>query len=157
MELSIGQEAPSISLYNSEKEKVSLDDFKGKNVLILFFPLAFSSVCTKELCSVRDNITVYNSFDAQVLGISVDSLYVLNRYKQEQSLNVPLLSDFNKHASKAFGVLYDIFPSYEMEGVSKRAAFLIDKEGIIRLADVCERPADLPDFEAIQKALASLS
>jgi len=157
MALEIGQSAPAFSLYNTDKKKVNLSDFKGKNVLLLFFPLAFTGVCTAELCSVRDNIATYNQTNAEVIGISVDSLYVLNRFKAEQNLNFPLLSDFNKEASKAYEVLYDTFPSFEMQGVSRRAAFVIDKEGLIQYAEVCAVPRDLPDFEAIQLTLASLS
>ena len=157
MPIITGQLAPDFSLFDSEKNKVNLSDFKKKNVLLLFFPLAFTGVCTKELCSIRDNITLYNNADAQVLGISVDSLYVLNKFKEEQHLNFPLLSDFNRQASKAFDVLYETFPSFEMQGVSKRAAFVIDKEGIIQYAEICATPRDLPDFEAINKVLSALN
>lgn len=157
MTITTGIPAPSFSLFDSNKTKVSLEDFKGKNVLILFFPLAFTSVCTKELCSVRDNISMYNNSTAQVLGISVDSLYTLNKFKEEQHLNFPLLSDFNKEVSKAFDVLYDTFPAFEMHGVSKRAAFVIDKEGIIQYVEVCATPGDMPDFAAINEVLTRLS
>ena len=125
--------------------------------MILFFPLAITGVCTAELCSVRDNIASYNNTNAQVYGISVDSLFSLGKFKAEQNLNFPLLSDFNKEAAKAFGVLYETFPAFEMQGVSKRAAFVIDKEGVIRYAEVCPTPGDLPDFEAIQEILKSLN
>jgi len=157
MAISIGQEAPGFSLFDSDKKNVNLSDFKGKNVLILFFPLAFTGVCTKELCSIRDNISAYNSANAQVLGISVDSLFVLDKFKKEQNLNFPLLSDFNKTAATAFDVLYETFPAFEMQGVSKRAAFVIDKEGVIQYAEVCATPGDLPDFDAIQKVLTNLN
>jgi len=157
MAIEKGQQAPEFTLYDSEKNKVNLADFKGKNVVILFFPLAFTSVCTAELCSVRDNITLYNNSNAQVLGISVDSLFTLDKFKKDQNLNYPLLSDFNKTASTAFGVLYDTFPAFEMAGVSKRAAFVIDKEGVVQYSEVCATPGDLPDFEAIQGTLASLN
>lgn len=154
--MEIGHKAPSIDLYDTEKKKVSLSDYYGKNVIILFFPLAFTSVCTKELCSMRDTLSFYNNLNAEVIGISVDSLYTLSRFKAEQNLNFTLLSDFNKEASQAFDVLYDQF-SYDMRGVSKRAAFVIDREGVIRYAEVCETAADLPDFNAIQAALKNLN
>lgn len=157
MALAIGQKAPGFSLFDSDKNNVNLSDFRGKNVLILFFPLAFTGVCTKELCSIRDNISAYNSINAQVLGISVDSLFVLDKFKKEQNLNFALLSDFNKAASTAFDVLYETFPAFEMQGVSKRAAFVIDKEGVIEYAEICPTPGDLPDFNAIQKMLTSLN
>jgi peroxiredoxin len=156
MAIVIGQAAPDFSLFDSEKNKVTLSELKGKNVVILFFPLAFTGVCTTELCSVRDNIASYNDTNAQVLGISVDSLFVLDKFKQEQNLNFSLLSDFNKDAAKAFEVLYDTFPAFEMQGVSKRAAFVINKEGIIKYTEVCASPGDLPDFGAIQSTLQSI-
>ena len=156
MAIAIGQAAPDFSLFDSEKNKVTLSELKGKNVVLLFFPLAFTGVCTKELCSVRDNIAAYNDTNAQVLGISVDSLFVLDKFKQEQNLNFPLLSDFNKEAAKAFDVLYELFPAFEMQGVSKRAAFVVDKEGVIKYAEICATPGDLPDFAAIQSTLQSI-
>lgn len=157
MGITTGQPAPDFTLFDSDKNKINLGGFKGKNVVLLFFPLAFTGVCTKELCSIRDNISLYNSTNAQVLGISVDSLFVLNKFKQEQNLNFPLLSDFNKEAATAFDVLYETFPAFEMHGVSKRAAFVIDKDGLIQYAEVCPTPGDLPDFKAIEQILTRLN
>jgi glutaredoxin-dependent peroxiredoxin len=156
MTIETGTKAPSFSLFDSNKNKVNLDDFKGKNIVILFFPLAFTSVCTAELCSVRDSIALYNNANAQVLGISVDSLFTLAKFKQEQELNFPLLSDFNKEVSSAFGVLYPTFPAFDMQGVSKRAAFVLDKDGVVRYAEVCPTPGDMPSFKDIQATLAAL-
>ena len=155
MKIQQGQQAPDFSLYDSDKNKITLSDLKGHNVLLLFFPAAFTGTCTKELCSVRDDIGLYNDTDAAVFGISVDMVYSLSKYKEEQRLNFPLLSDFNKEVSAAYGCLYDTF-SYEMKGVSKRAAFVIDRAGIVRYAEVLEKATDLPNFEAIQKTLQSL-
>jgi peroxiredoxin len=156
MTIEKGQPAPDFTLFDSDKNKVSLADFKGKNLVLLFFPLAFTSVCTAELCNVRDNIAAYNNANAQVLGISVDSLFTLNKFKTDQNLNFPLLSDFNKTASTAFGVLYEVFPAFEMQGVSKRAAFVIDKQGVVQYAEICPTPGDQPDFTAIQNTLAAV-
>lgn len=156
MEIVKGQQAPAFTLFDTDKNKVNLTDYKGKNVVLLFFPLAFTGVCTAELCSVRDNIANYNDTNAQVLGISVDSLFTLGKFKAEQNLNFPLLSDFNKTAAADFGVLYEVFPAFEMQGVSKRAAFVIDKEGVVQYSEVCPTPGDLPDFTAIAKTLALL-
>lgn len=153
--IQVGQKAPEFSLYDSDKQKVNLGDYKGKNVLLLFFPQAFTGTCTKELCSTRDNITLYNQANAQVFAISVDSIFTLGKYKEEQNLNFPLLSDFNKEVSAAYGSLYDNFV-FDMKGVSKRSAFVIDKEGIVRYAEVLESAGDLPDFTTIQKTLSDL-
>jgi peroxiredoxin len=156
MKLSAGEKAPLFTLFNSDKEKISLEDFKGRNVLLLFFPQAFTGVCTRELCGVRDNIALYNNANAQVLGISVDSLFTLKRYREEQGLNFPLLSDFNKDVSAAYGTLYDTW-IFDMKGVSKRSAFVIDKDGVIRYAEVLETAGDMPDFEKINGTLRLLS
>ncbi len=157
MSIQVGQKAPDFALYDSDKNKVSLSDFKGKNVLVLFFPLAFTGTCTAELCNIRDNIALYNNANAQVFGISIDSLFVLGKFKAEQNLNFPLLSDFNKDAARAYDVLYETFPVFEMQDVSKRAAFLIDKDGTVQYAEVCAKPSDLPSFEGIQQVLATLN
>jgi alkyl hydroperoxide reductase subunit AhpC len=153
----IGKPAPDFTLFDTEKNATSLASYKGQNVVVLFFPLAFTGVCTAELCTIRDNIGIYNNANAQVLGISVDSIFTLGKFKEEQNLNFPLLSDFNKTASKAFDVLYEIFPAFEMQGVSKRSAFVIDKEGTVQYEEVCATPGDLPNFEAIQHVLDTLN
>jgi glutaredoxin-dependent peroxiredoxin len=157
MSIQAGAIAPQFSLFDTDKNKVSLADQKGKNVVVLFFPLAFTGVCTAELCNVRDNISLYNNTNAVVFGVSVDSLFSLGKFRDEQNLNFQLLSDFNKEAATAYGVLYETFPAFEMQGVSKRAAFVIDKEGVVRYAEVCPTPGDLPNFEAIQQTLNSLN
>lgn len=157
MSIQAGAIAPQFSLFDTDKNKVSLADQKGKNVVVLFFPLAFTGVCTAELCNVRDNISLYNNTNAVVFGVSVDSLFSLGKFREEQNLNFQLLSDFNKEAATAYGVLYETFPAFEMQGVSKRAAFVIDKEGVVRYAEVCPTPGDLPNFEAIQQTLNGLN
>jgi peroxiredoxin len=157
MVITKGEQAPAFTLFDTNKNKVSLEDLKGQNVLLLFFPLAFTSVCTAELCSIRDNIAFYNDAHATVLGISVDSLYTLKKFKEEQGLNFTLLSDFNKTASAAYGALYDVFPAFGMEGVSKRAAFVIDRQGTVQYAEICATPGDLPNFNNIQVILSALN
>lgn len=155
MSVTVGTHAPAFELFDTEKNKVSLNDFKGQNLVVLFFPLAFTSVCTAELCSVRDNLSTYNGLNTAVVGISVDSPFTLGKFKSEQQLNFPLLSDFNKEASKAYGALYDTFV-LDLKGVSKRAAFVVDKEGKVRYAEVLESAKDLPNFGGIQETLVSL-
>lgn len=154
MAITIGQTAPSFTLFSSDKKEVSLSDYKGKNILLLFFPQAFTGTCTTELCNIRDNIGIYSNADAEVLGISVNSVFTLAKFKEEQGYNFPLLSDFNKEVSTSYDVLYDVFPAFGMKGVSKRAAFIVNKEGKIIYAEVCAKPSDLPSFEAINEVLA---
>jgi len=156
MKIEIGQSAPEFALFNTEKNKVSLSDYKGKNVVLLFFPLAFSGVCTKELCSMRDDMAKYHGMNAAILGVSIDSLFTLGRFKQENLLEFDLLSDFNKEVSAMYECLYESF-AFEMRGVSKRSAFVIDADGIIRYAEVLESAGDLPNFEAIDECLKGLN
>jgi peroxiredoxin len=155
MALKVGDNAPAIKLFSSDKKEVSLEDYKGKNVVILFFPMAFTGVCTAELCSMRDDIAFYQGLDAQIIAISVDSLFTLDKFKTDQNLNFTLLSDFNKETSKAYHSLFDTFVM-GMKGVSKRSAFVVDKEGIIRYAEVLESAGDLPNFEAVKATLNTI-
>jgi len=155
MTIETRQKAPDFTLIDSDKQEVTLSAQQGKNVLLLFFPFAFTGTCTKELCSVRDNIAAYNDLNAQVYGISVDSPFTLAKYKEDQGLNFPLLSDFNKEVSAAYGSLYETF-AFGMKGVSKRSAFVIDKEGIVQYKEVLDVPTDIPNFEKIQACLQSL-
>jgi peroxiredoxin len=155
MKIEIGQPAPDFTLYDSAKNKVTLSHLGSHNVLLLFFPLAFTSTCTAELCSVRDNISFYNNVNAKVFGISVDSLYTLAKFKTEQNLNFTLLSDFNKDVSSLYRSLYEMF-SYNMKGVSKRSAFVIDKKGIVRYMEVLENAGEQPNFKNITLTLEDL-
>jgi peroxiredoxin len=156
MSISIGSPAPDFTLYNTEKDKISLADYKGRNVVILFFPLAFTGVCTSELCTFRDSLAVYNELNAEVVAISVDSLFTLNKFKKDNNLNFQLLSDFNKDVSTAFGCLYDSF-AFDMHGVSKRSAFVLNKEGVVEYIEILEVAGDLPNFDAIQSCLKTLN
>jgi peroxiredoxin len=155
MYIEIGNPAPDFTLYDSAKNKITLSDMKGHNVVLLFFPLAFTSTCTAELCSIRDNISFYNKVNATVFGISVDSLYTLAKFKSEQNLNFSLLSDFNKDVSLLYDSLYEMF-GYNMKGVSKRSAFVIDKNGFIRYAEVLENASEQPNFKNVTLILEGL-
>ena len=156
MNIKVGDKAPSFTLRATNKSEVSLSDYKGKNVVVLFFPLAFTGVCTAELCSVRDDMSYYSDLDAEILAISVDSLFTLEKFKQEQGYPFHLLSDFNKDISDAYGALYEDFV-LGMKKVSKRAAFVIDKTGIVKYAEVLESAGNVPNFDAIKDTLNSLS
>jgi len=151
----LNKKAPEFSLQNGNFESIALEELRKEgSVVILFYPLAFSSVCTEELCAIRDNMKIYGSLSATVVGISVDSLFVQKAFKQSQNLNFDLLSDFNKEVSKNYGVLYEDF--YGMKGVSKRSAFVIDKEGIVRYEEIHDKDDIIPDFSRIQGVLAGL-
>jgi peroxiredoxin len=154
MSIQVGDKAPDFKLFNSELKEVSLSDFAGKKVVVHFFPLAFTGVCTTQLCTMRDSFGYYEGLNAAVLGISIDSPFVLAKFKEEQAYQFPLLSDFNKEVSQAYGAFYDEFV-FNLKGVAKRAAFVIDESGKIIYAEVLESAGDLPDFNAIKEVVAS--
>jgi len=152
MAIQSGQQAPQFTLVSSDKKEVSLADFKGKKVVLHFFPMAFTGVCTTQLCTMRDSFGYYDGLNAQILGISVDSPFTLAKFKEENNYQFPLLSDFNKEASVAYDAIYQEF-ALGLKGVSKRAAFVIDEEQKVIYAEVLEVATDLPDFNAIAEAV----
>ena len=135
---------------------MSLADYSGKNTVILFFPLAFTGVCTAELCQMRDEKSEYDALDAEILGISIDSPFVLEEFKKQQNYNFPLLSDFNREVSVAYDTMYETFV-LGMNKVSKRSAFVVDKNGIVKYAEVLDDAGELPNFAAIKETLKTLS
>lgn len=151
MALQVGDKAPDFKLFSSDLKEVSLSDYDGKKLVVHFFPMAFTGVCTTQLCTMRDSFGFYEGMNAGVVGISVDSPFTLAKFKEEQSYQFPLLSDFNKETSAAYGALYEEFV-FNLKGVSKRAAFVIE-DGKIIYAEVLENAGDLPDFDAIRKAV----
>lgn len=155
MPILIGQKAPSFKMIDTDRQEATLEQYAGKNLVLLFFPFAFTGTCTKELCMMRDSITEYNNLNADVLAVSVDSYYSLRKYKEEQQLNFRLSSDFNKTVSKDYDTLYEIF-GLGFHGVSKRSAFVIDKNGIVRHAEVLENSGEIPDFEKVKQVLSEL-
>lgn len=154
MSVLLNQKAPEIGLYNQDKTLMRLSEKKGKNLLLLFFPLAFTSTCTEELCSVRDNLERYSQLNTEVYGISVDSVFTLRKFREEQKLNFDLLSDFNREASQAYDCLYAEF-ILGMKAVSKRASFVVDSKGVLRYSEVLRNANDLPDFNALRRFLQS--
>jgi len=156
MSVQVGQMAPDFTLKNTDMQDVTLSSFRGqKNVVLLFVPLAFTGVCTTELCSVRDNLNNYAKLNAEVLGISVDSPFSQKAWKEKENLNFTLLSDFNRQAVKAYDSMYDELIG--LQGVAKRAAFVIDKEGKVQYAEVLESARNLPNFDQINATLQRLS
>ena len=156
MSLKIGDKAPDFKLFNSEKKEIALSDLKGKNVVVLFFPLAFTGVCTDELCSIRDHKSDYDNLNAEILAISVDSVFTLAKFKEIQEYNFTMLSDWNKVTAQAYGALYDEFV-LGMKGVAKRSAFVVDKDGKIQYAEILESAGNLPNFAAINETLKTLN
>jgi len=157
MSLQKGQTAPRFQLFDDEKNAFSLEDARGKEkVLLLFFPMAFTGVCTTELNSVSNELAAYGA-DTRVAGISTDSPFTLAEFKKVNGFQFPLLSDHNAVVCAAYGAKYDgDFTPMNLDRVSKRSAFVIDKEGIIQYAEVLENAGNLPDLEKIKEVLAAI-
>lgn len=156
MKIKKGDKALEFSLNDTGGKEISLADLQNKgkgDTLLLFFPLAFSRICTDELCTTRDNMKFYNSLNANVAAISTDSFFTLREFKKLNNLNFILLSDYNREVSAKYGALYEDY--YGMKGVSKRAAFIIASDGIVKYAEVLDDSDKQPDFKAIQKSLMS--
>lgn len=157
MVLRVGQRVPDFLLPDSDKKDRKLSEFtqKGKTVL-LFFPFVFSGVCDKEMCTFRDEMAKYRSLNAQVVGISVDSVFALKAFSQTYNLQFPLLSDFNKKVSRGYGVLHETWVSFGYKGVSKRAVFVLDGKGILRYKWSTDMPGNEPPYEEVISALNKL-
>ena len=158
MAIPTGSQAPEFSLKSKQGDAivdVQLSDYLGKsNVVLLFFPLAFTGVCTQELCDVSGGISEYDTLNAAVYAISVDSPFSQEAWAQKEKITVKLLSDLNKTVTKAYDVL---FPGIAGIGDSSaRAAFVIDKNGTIVYAEQTPTPKDLPNLDAVKAALAKL-
>ena len=158
MALSIGSNAPDFTL--KSKNATGLVDvtlsanYGKKSTLILFFPLAFTGVCTAELCDITNGLNGYNELGADVIGVSVDSPFAQEAWAQKEHIGITLVSDLNKTVTKAFDVL---FPGLaEIGDTSARAAFIVDSKGVIQYAEQTATPKDLPHFEAIKSKLAEL-
>jgi len=155
MAVDVGSKAPDFTLTNQDRQPVKLSEQRGKPVVLAFFPAAFSSVCTKELCTFRDAMARLNSAKAQVYGISVDTFFTLKAFQDAQGYNFPLLSDFNKEAIKEFGVFNE--DMIGLKGIAKRAVFVIDKDGIVRHKEVLDDARNEPNYDKVFSTLASLA
>ena len=155
MAADVGSTAPDFTLTNQDRQPVSLSGQRGKPVVLAFFPAAFSSVCQKELCTFRDSMARLGTADAQVYGISVDTFFTLKAFQDQQKLNFPLLSDFNKQVIRDYGVFNE--DMIGLKGIAKRAVFVIDKDGVVRYREVLEDARNEPDYEKAFAALASLA
>jgi peroxiredoxin len=155
MSVDVGKPAPDFTLTNQDREPVTLSAQRGTPVVLAFFPAAFSSVCTKELCTFRDSLARLNAASgARVYGISVDTFFALKAFQDSQHLTFPLLSDFNKQAIRDYGVFNE--DMIGLKGIAKRAVFVIDKDGIVRHREVLEDARNEPDYEQVFSTLSRL-
>jgi len=155
MSIDVGSTAPDFTLPNQDREPVRLSARRGRPVVLAFFPAAFSSVCTKELCTFRDRLSPLNLADAQVYGISVDTFFTLKAFQNDQQLTFPLLCDFNKQVIRDYGVFNE--DMIGLKGIAKRAVFVIDKDGIVRHSEVLSDARSEPDYEKVFSTLETLA
>ena len=156
MAVEVGQAAPEFSLYDTERNKRSLSEFKGKNVVLAFVPGAFTGTCTTEMCNLRDQMDQFNSMNAEILGISVDPPFSQKAWADANNLNFTMLSDFNREATNAYDVAWNNMAGLEGYTAANRSVFVVDKEGVVRYKWLAPSPADLPDYDEIRQALSQL-
>jgi len=147
----VGQKAPDVQLIDTEKKPVKISDFKGKTTVLLFFPGAFTGTCTKEMCAFRDGMSRYNSLNANVVGISVDSPFALKGFKNANNLDFALLSDFSRNAVNSFDVPLKDFSGLTGYTAAKRSVFVLDKDQQVRFKWVSDNPGVEPDYATVAK------
>jgi peroxiredoxin len=157
MTLATGTKAPNVTLTNPKREAVTLDSFKGKKLVVAFFPGAFTSVCTKELCTFRDSLAAFNDLDAAVIGVSVDAPFSNGAFADQNKLNFPVLSDYKREATEAFGVAIPDFAGLPGYTASNRAVFVLDAQGIVRYTWIAPNPGVEPPYEDVKKAVAAIA
>ena len=150
----VGTTAPDFTLSNQDREMVTLSALRGRPVVLVFFPAAFSGTCSKELCTFRDGMGRLNAASAQVLGISVDTFFTLKAFQDSQNLAFPLLCDFNKQVIRQYGVFNE--DMIGLKGIAKRSVFVIDAAGVVRHREVLDDARNEPDYEKVFTVLATL-
>ena len=151
----VGEKAPDFELPDTDLKKVKLSDFKGKVVVLAFYPAAFTAVCTKEMCSFRDSMEKFNNFNALVLGISVDPPFSNKAFKEHYKLNFTILSDYNREVIKKYNVFWE-FPALPGYLLAERAVFVIDREGVVRYKWVSDDPTKEPPYSEIETIIQKL-
>jgi glutaredoxin-dependent peroxiredoxin len=154
MSVDVGSKAPDFTLTDHDRQPVTLSQQRGRPVVLAFFPAAFSSVCEKELCTFRDQMAQLNKANAQVFGISVDTFFSLKAFRDQQHLTFPLLSDFNKQVIRDYGVFNE--DMIGLRGISKRAVFVLDKDGVVRHREVLEDARNEPNYQKVLETVAAL-
>jgi peroxiredoxin len=152
MAVDVGSKAPDFTLVNQDRENVTLSQELGKgNVVLAFFPGAFSGTCTKELCNFRDTMSSFRNVNAKVIGISTDTFFALKAWDDQQKLGFPLLSDYNKEVINKYGVVNP--DMIGLKNIAKRAVFVIDKSGVVRYREVLEDARNEPNYAMLNEAL----
>ena len=157
MPVDVGEAAPDFSLYDTDRQQRTLSEFKGQNVVIAFFPGAFTGVCTTEMCTLRDSLSQFNSMNAQVIGISVDGAMVQKAFSDQNNLGFTVLSDFQRQAVSLYDVSLPNFAGMDGYVAAQRSVFVVDKEGIVKYKWVADSPGNEPNYEEVQRAVGQLS
>jgi peroxiredoxin len=157
MPLRVGDKAPDFSLFDTEKKTRTLKEFLGKKTVLAFYPGAFTGVCDKEMCTFRDSLAAFNNMNAQVVGISVNDPFSNKGFAKVNSLSFPLLSDLTRQTVKTYAGVHEDFAGLTGYSVSKRAVFVLDRDGTVRYAWISEKPGVEPNYDEITKALQTIS
>lgn len=157
MVVKVGDKAPDFTLIDQDRKPRSLSEFRGRKVVLAFFPGAFTSVCTREMCTLRDSLPSLSKLDAEVIGISVNDPFTLKAFADQNRLGFTLLSDYNREVSRLYAGLHEDFIGMKGYSVAKRAVFVVDKEGVVRYSWISEDPLKEPNYDEIQQALAKIS
>ena len=155
MAIAVGAKAPEFTLPDTDKKERSLKEFLGKKTVLAFFPGAFTGVCTKEMCQLRDSMANLNSMNAQIVGISVDSPFANKAFAEANKLTYPILSDYGRTVIQAYGIVFNDFAGLKGYTAAARSIFVLDKNGIVKYVHVTENPGVEPPYEEITKALGS--
>jgi glutaredoxin-dependent peroxiredoxin len=153
MALKVGDKAPDFTLVDTDRKPRSMKEFFGKSTVMAFYPGAFTGVCAKEMCTLRDSLSAFNSMNAQVVGVSVDSPFANKAFAEKNGLTFPLLSDFSHEVSKKYCGVYPAFAGVAGYEAAKRSVFVIDPQGTVRYAWISEDPGKEPPYEEITRAL----
>ena len=156
MNIELGKKAIDFSLYDTERQLRSLNEFTGKNTILAFYPGAFTSVCIREMCALRDSLAKIGDLNAKVIGISVNDPFSNKAFKEANQLNFPLLSDYNRKTIKLYGIEADDFAGLKGYTAAKRSIFILDKKGIIRYKWISEDPSKEPDYNILELEIQKL-
>ena len=156
MSIEVGQKPPDFQLPDQDKKQRALKDFLGKKTVLAFFPGAFTSVCTKEMCTFRDSMQAFNSLSAQVVGISVNDPWTNKAFAEANKLQFPILSDYTRETAKKFSVFHEDFAGLKGYTVAKRSVFVLDGKGVVRYRWITEDPGKQPNYDEIKDALAKI-
>ena len=154
MSINVGDKAPNFTLHDTDKKERSLSEFLGKKTVLAFYPGAFTGVCTKEMCTFQDSMASFNSMNAQVVGISVDSPFANKAFAAANNVTFPLLCDFNRVATKAYGIVFENFAGLQGYPAAKRSVFVLDESGVCKYVWISDNPGVEPPYDEVKKALA---